>query len=514
MKKIIYIALLVIGMAGCSKSFLELTPPTNLSSASFYKDATQFQQAMNAAYAPLREIVNTGVYEDEMRSDNTFFTIYQANRGLEKAREAYPQFTDDATASSVPNSPGSRWSASYRGIAYLNSVLDQLAANTSLSQGFRDSIGGEALFLRALYYYGLVTHFGGVPLQLKEIKSSEESFQPRNTADEVYTQIKVDLIAAIPLLPVVSSFPQSGRASKGAAKMLLAYAYMSGENRDYPAAERELLDITQMNYTLLPNYASVFDPANKNHSESIFDVQYMSDLVSGQQSSFAWMFMPKVINPIFLMGFDGGRMNIFSGWNEPTDEMVTSYETGDQRLPASIAVVEGTLSGVEDFTAESIGSPVGYTPAPGKTYRYMIRKYFHPPYGASFNTPDNFPVFRYSGALLLLAENLVQQGKAGDALPYLNAVRLRVGLPALGTATLDNVLDEMRHELAFEHHRWLDLLRNDKAIDVITAKGNRLKAKYGWILPAAFNITSQRFIYPIPFREIQINNQLVQNPGY
>ena len=498
----------------CSENFLDLNPPTSLSSASFYKTQDQFQQSINAAYTPLREIVNTGVYEDEMRSDNTFFTIYQANRGLEKAREAYAQFTDDATASSVPNSPGSRWSASYRGIAYLNTIIDQLALNSNFPQEFKNSISGEAYFLRALYYYGLVTHFGGVPLQLKAITDPQESFQPRNSVTEVYDQIKKDLNDAIPLLPVASSFPQSGRATKGAARMLLAYALMSGENRDYPAAEKELLDITKMNYALLADYAKVFDPTNKNHQESIFDVQYMADRVSGQQSSFAWMFMPKVVNPTFLMGFDGGRMNIFSGWNVPTDELVESYEKGDLRLPASVAVVEGTLSGVEDFTAEKLTSPVSYTPAAGKTYRYMIRKYFHPPYDIAFNTPDNFPVFRYSGALLLLAECLVQQNKPGEALQYLNTVRRRAGLPALATATLDAVSNEMRHELAFENHRWLDLIRTGKVIEAVKAKGVRLKAQYGWILPTAFNITPKKLLYPIPFRELQINKQLVQNPGY
>ncbi|HLA51739.1 MAG TPA: RagB/SusD family nutrient uptake outer membrane protein, partial [Flavitalea sp.] len=151
---------------------------------------------------------------------------------------------------------------------------------------------------------------------------------------------------------------------------------------------------------------------------------------------------------------------------------------------------------------------------PGLTYFYMIKKYFHPPYDVEFNTPDNFPIFRYSGALLLLAECLVTEGKAGEALPYLNQVRARAGLSAAAEATADNVADEMRHELAFENHRWTDLIRIGKAIELITAKGDRLKALYGWLLPASFNVTEEKFVYPIPSREIQINNQLTQNPGY
>ncbi|ACT93514.1 RagB/SusD family nutrient uptake outer membrane protein [Dyadobacter fermentans] len=514
MKKTLIIGIVAVMLSGCKEDFLNLTPPTSLSSATYFQNEEQFRQAINGAYTPMRELTDVGVYDDEMRSDNTFFTIYQANRGLDKAREAYPQFLIDATASAIPNTPGSRWRASYRGIAYVNTIIDRLATNNAVSAEAKNAILGEALFLRAYYYFSLVTHFGGVPLLLKEVTNPEESFQPRNTAAEVYAQIKTDVKSAIDLLPVASTFPQSGRATKGAAKMLLAYALMSGDTRDYAAAEKELLDITKMNYALLPDYAKVFDPTNKNHQESIFDVQYMADRVSGQQSAFAWQFMPKVTNPQFLMGFDGGRMNIFSGWNVPTDEMVASYEKGDLRLPASIAVVEGTISGVEDFTAELLTSPVNYTPKAGKAFRYMIRKYFHPPYDIAFNTPDNFPVYRYSGALLLLAECLVQQNKAAAALPYLNQVRRRAGLPDLGAATLDAVSKEMRHELAFENRRWQDLIRIGKAIEVATAKGNRLKAQYGWILPAAFNVTPQKLLDPIPFRETQINTQLEQNPGY
>ncbi|HEX9510751.1 MAG TPA: RagB/SusD family nutrient uptake outer membrane protein [Puia sp.] len=515
MKNILFYIILAaaVGLGSCKKNFLEKTPPTSLSSASFYKDLNQFQQALNASYTPLRTVVNASIYQDEMRSDNTFFSIYFANRGL-SSQEGYAEFMDDALATAVPNSPGDRWTADYQGISMINTILGQITTVTGISQGAKDSVSGEALFLRAYYYYDLVTHYGGVPLQLTEITSASESFQPRNTVDEVYKQIITDLTTAIPQLPVVTAFPQSGRASKGAAKVLLAYAYMTEPTKDYASAEAQLLDVTNMHYALLPNYADVFDPANKNNQESIFEVQYMSDLVSGQQSNFAWQFMPKATNSEAIMGYHTGAMNIFSGWNVPTQEMVSSYETGDKRLDASVAVVEGTISGVEDFTITGLKSSVGYTPIPGQTFFYMIKKYFHPPYTIDWNTPDDWPVFRYSGALLLLAECLVNENKAGAALPYLNQVRARAGLAPLATATVDNVANEMRHELAFENHRWTDLIRIGQAIPVLTAKGVRLKAIYGWLLPTTFNVTQNRLIYPIASREIQINTKLVQNPGY
>ena len=514
--KIVYILIMIIGLSSCSKDFLYLDPETSLSSASFFKDEVQFNQALVGAYTNLRGIALMGFVMDEMRSDNTFFTIYSADRGSEVSTEAMVKFVDNSTSSSLLNSIGNRYGNAYEGIAKVNTILSRIVENdVGMTQASIDAITGEALFLRAFYYFDLVTHYGGVPLQLEEVTSEEGAFLPRNTVEETYAQIITDLTNAIPKLSVPTSFPQSGRATKGAAKMLLAYAYMSKPSRDYAKAETELIDITNMNYSLMDDYADVFDPAQKNNKESIFEVQYKSGN-DGQHSDFIWRFIPRTTNTEAILGIHGTNLRggiTSGGWNVPTQEMVDSYEDGDLRLPASIAVAEGTQVG-EAFTTEAVKSPVGYTPSPGKTYYYFVKKYLHPPYTVEWNTDDNWPVYRYAGALLLLAECLVAQNKNAQALPYLNQVRVRAGLPELTEATSENVAVEMRHELAFENRRWTDLIRTGKAVEVLNAKGVRMKELYGWLLPNTFNVTEERLIYPIPYREMQINNNLVQNPGY
>ncbi|MGN8068599.1 RagB/SusD family nutrient uptake outer membrane protein [Mucilaginibacter sp. 22184] len=514
MKKTAIIILSVLSLASCKKETLNLVPQTSLSSASFFKDAAQYNQALTGAYNNLRTVAFTGIYMDEMRSDNTFFTLYSADRGTSTSAEAMAEFIDNNISSQEPNNPGNRYGNDYSGIAQVNTILTRLDKST-LAKADKDQISGEALFLRAFYYYDLVQHYGGVPLQLTEVTDVSGAFLPRNTADEVYNQIITDLNTAIPVLPIAKTFPQTGRATQGAAKMLLAYSYMSKATKEYAKAESALLDITKMNYGLLSDYAAVFDPANKNSKESIFEVQYKMGN-DGQQSDFIWRFIPKTTNSEVILGLRGtnARGGLASGgWNVPTQEMVDSYEKGDLRLPASIAVAEGTVTN-EVLTTTAVKSPVDYKPTVGLAYYYFIKKYLHPPFQVEYNTDDNWPVYRYSGALLLLAECLVAEGKAADALPYLNQVRQRAGLANLTAATKQNVADEMRHELAFENHRWTDLIRNNMAIDVLTAKGVRLKALYGWLLPSTFNITQNRFIYAIPFRELQINTKLTQNPGY
>src|SRR5690606_12755145 len=108
----------------------------------------------------------------------------------------------------------------------------------------------------------------------------------------------------------------------------------------------------------------VFDPTNKNNRESIFEVQYKQGN-EGQHSDFIWRFIPKATNPDFILGINGtnARGGLSSGgWNVPTQEMVDSYEPGDLRLPASIAVAEGAVDDNNVMTITGVKSPVDYVP--------------------------------------------------------------------------------------------------------------------------------------------------------
>lgn len=519
--RLIFCLFFVAIMVGSCDHDLDLTPETSLTSDNYYENEEQFKQALNASYSNLRDIAYIGIFMDEMRSDNTFFTFYDADRGTSQSVESFAEFRDDELSSTESNNPGDRYGGDFSAIAKTNTIIDQVDDDAlDLSSGLKDSISSEALFLRSFYYYDLVTHYGGVPLQLEEVEDEEEAYKPRNSAGEVYDQIIEDLKTAIQNLPVAKSFPQSGRATKGAGKMLLAYTYMSrpdADEEDYINAEDALKDITDMHYDLLDNYEDNFDPDNKNNKESIFAVQYKEGEKDGQQSSFGWMFIPKTKNPEIFTGVEGTNLKgslESGGWNVPTKEMVDSYETGDLRLNASIGVAVGN-GNVESFETEEILSPEDFDSSNyDDEFHYFIRKYLHPPYETEWDQPENFPVFRYSGALLLLSENLVHQGKSGDALPYINEVRNRAGLPSLSSVDEEDVSNEMRHELAFENHRWTDLIRIGKAVEVLQAKGDRMKEIHSRLGSDAFDVNEDRLIYAIPERELEINDDLEQNPGY
>ena len=511
-KKIIHIIVCMLCLSSCSDKFLDLSPETNLTDASFFKTESHFDLALVGVYEQLRGIIYPGLYMDEMRSDNAFFRYYIPDRGPANWVEDIIEWIDQSQTTQTNN----RYYSDYSGISRANTILTRIGGAGQVGEEAKKRISGETLFLRAFFYFDLVTHYGGVPLYLEEVVSEQTAYLPRSSADEVYTQILKDLQDAIPMLPVVTTFPSTGRASQGAAKMLLARACMSKPTKDYVAAESALRDITKMNYSLWDNYADVFKTSNKNGKESILEIQYMAG-DEGQQSMFIYYMFPKTSSTLLLTGTADNNVSN-GGWNVPNQELIDSYEDGDLRLPVSVKIIEGTLNGgnvsYDPITILAIKEIGGYTPEPDKVYFPYIAKYVHGPYSKPFNTGENWPVYRYADALLLLAECLVQEGKSTDALPYINQVRNRAGLPNSTIATTETVLNERRHELAFENQRFTDLVRTGKAIEVMTAYGIRMKSMYNFLPARSFNITENRLIYPIPYRETQINNELVQNPGY
>lgn len=503
MKKIFFI-MTVIGftVSSCKKSFIDLAPEDQISAATFYQTEAQFRQAVAAAYEPLRDLMNNDYFTSEMRSDNTGYQPYPSNRGTAYVyRENIADFTDDPTNSYT----NAVYFHCYKSISRANIIIERLAG-AAIDEGARASIDGQAKFLRAWNYFKLVRLFGAVPLYLKEVKNAGDAFLPRSSVEEVYSQIIEDAKDAVEELNPPASFPQSGEATKGAAVMLLAEVYMTMPQKNYEEAEKLLLTLTTMGYGLEDNYADVFDPSNKNGKESIFEVQYLAGLQGGQQSNFIYQFLPRSKNTSIVTGVVTNNSGA-GGWNTPTQNLIDSYEPGDKRLDISIGIVEGTYDASDLFTYSADKSAVNYTPAAGKIGVPYIKKYRHT-HSDPNNTNDNFIIYRYADALLLLAEALNEQGKAG-VLTHLNQVRDRAfGAGVSPVTTTDKaelreiIAHERRVELAFENHRWHDLVRTGKATAVMNAYRPEL------------NVTAEKLLFPIPQSERELNPELTQNGGY
>jgi hypothetical protein len=299
--------------------------------------------------------------------------------------------------------------------------------------------------------------------------------------------------------------------------MLLAEVYMT--RKEYAQAETLLKTLEAMGYKLLADYAAVFSTANKNSSESIFEVQYQQGAQGGQQSDFIYLFLPRTKSTMLITGVATNNTTT-GGWNTPTQDMIDAFEAGDKRKEASIGIAEGTYDASNIFTVSANKSVVNYTPATGKIGVPYIKKYLNP-HTIADNTDDNWPIYRYADALLLLAESLNEQHRPGEALPYLNMVRDRAfgaGVAPVTTTDENELRDVIAHErrveLAFENHRWHDLVRTGKAIEVMNAHGLQMKQLYSYLLPSTYQVTTDKLLYPIPQSERDLNIDLTQNQGY
>lgn len=509
----LYIAavMAVSAFSSCKKDFLTQNPEANVTGQNFYQTEAQIKDAVNGAYnallsmgsnSPVGGRVGDGDAHSaggywifgEMRSDNTTFQYNPTNRGQEQA-----WFVDKFIIGSTYEPVRNYWRQNYRAIFRNNDVLDRIDAVT-MEATKKNQYTGEMKFLRGFHYFNLVQQFGGVPLRLKATGSPEEAkSEGRATVDQVYTQIIADLKDAASKLPAKYTGADVGRATEGAARTLLAKVYMT--QKKWSEALTELRKVETHGYSLQNSYADIFSPTNKNNPESIFELQYFGTR-NDLSSNFIYQFAPidsrnKVIPDATLANAGGGN-----GFNIPTPDLLDAYEAGDLRKHASI----GTL------TYQPFGAPTVTVPFV-KKYNWGIVVPGH--------TNVNFIVLRYADVLLMIAECLNETGNTGEALTYLNRVHAhsRTGLlpvAAAGQAQLrDLIMKERQIELAFENHRWYDLLRTGKAVEVMSAHGARQKASRPTteVEPNAYQVTPERLLLPIPQVDVTLDG-LAQNPGY
>lgn len=457
--KIIIICLAGLIMVGC-EDFLTVTPETALSSATFFKSEADFKQAVNAAYVPLRNIVNDRAWLlGEMHSDNTYY----ARNILFGATEQQEDIADFSipTADGITNNTHvlNQYRLDYLIISRTNQILTTID-NVEFNADSKNNLKGQAYFLRAYAYFELVRYFGKVPLHLTPVTVRHEAALPLASVDEVYGQIIKDVTEATKML-LPKSKQEAGRATLGAAKTLMANVYIV--QKKWAEAEALLKDVVNSGeYSLIADYNNVFSTStgNKNNAESVFEVQFLEG-AAGFNGTFMYNFMPRPMTAgelVRLSGTSNPQGLSGEGNNIPTPDIIAAYEPGDLRKAASIGTV--TLSG-------SLRT--------NKDFPYI--KKFVRTHSLHNNHGMNWPVYRYSEVLLFLAEVLNEQGKAGEAVPYLNMVRKRAGLADNTNADLrDAIYKERRVELAFENKRWFDLVRTGRAIAVITAYGNRVKS--------------------------------------
>ncbi|MRR20571.1 RagB/SusD family nutrient uptake outer membrane protein [bacterium] len=485
---ILLTAFLVIA-AGC-EDFLQKDPQGELTQEAFPVSASDAELATNAVYVTIRNwAYHSGGYPimDIMSDD--------AHKGSNPNDQLPTVGPYESFAHTTTQDGLDRWySALYEGIKRANVVTEKVPL-IDMDTELRDRYIAEASFLRGLYYFDLVRAFGGVP---KVTSTTPPTKVPRSTADEIYDLIISDLVFAAQNLPEKSAYgpEDAGRATKGAAKSLLAKVYLF--KGDFVNAEKYALEvIISDEYELEPIFADANGKLGEHGVESVFEVGAMEvDGDGGNQYA----------------NTQGVRGSPNRGWgfNRPSLDLRASFEEGDPRLSATIIDLGETLDGVlilGDGTTPDETEDEGGNVIEVECYN---QKVWYPGNTTTTQWGHNRRLIRYADVLLIAAEALNENNKPDDALLYLNEVRKRARqgdntiLPDITetgkNALRDIIIEERRHELAMEGHRFWDLVRTGKAASVLG--------------PLGF-VAGKHELFPIPQNEIDISQgSLEQNPNW
>jgi tetratricopeptide (TPR) repeat protein len=481
MMKKIASAILLTSMLGasCSQDFIDLPPISTVSVDQLYKTDNDFRDAMTGVYRSLQvQYQDFWIFGDVPGDDSE----------QQVARNDPWYFADTFTINNNLALLNNTWTNYYVLITRANTILQRIEEVDAATLANRNRHIGEAKFLRALAYFDLVRIFGDVPMITTPITNEQAYRQNRERVAAIYENLIIpDLLDAESKLPASYSGADVGRASKGAASALLGRVYMT--RKEFVKAEEKLQQVTTMGYKLLANYNDLFDYSkNEHHSEYIFDVEYEEGL-GGQGSVFTHRFMP---NSTTMASFYGIRGSELSETNSPTDALTGLFKEGDLRKDITVGPKGGFYNAKGEFIKLAI---------PSQTY---TKKYITP-VAIQNDSKANWKVIRYADVLLMYAEALNENNKTAQAVQILNQVRERAGVATYTATTQTDIREkialERRLELSFEGHRWFDLVRTGKALEVLRPKG----------------IQDYMTIFPIPLNQMQVlndRNVFPQNPGY
>ena len=473
--------------ASCNEDFLVKAPESSLVAGTI-KSSEDAENLLNGAYnQPTKNYYQYDrYYATDGLSDNCY-----VNGDNVTAEQPLENFTFNSSTGSIQGD----WQYLYAHLTAANAVLDEIPAiNDPKWEGSnrKDQILGEASFLRALAYYNLVCHFGGVPIILS-VTNGGDYYPSRNTKSEVYEQIIKDLKYAESVLPATPYNGQHGRATRGAAQALLAKTY--AQMGDYANCLTYCNNVIGSGtYSLVPDFSKLWGASNKNTTESIFEIQVPT---GGTPYSF-WG-----IQIFAYVASDGwpkrnqGSYDLIKAFNDAGDNGVRYQSTFNWQIANA-----------------SFNMPINAWDA-SKPIPFMNKL----PDPNGWAGIDNLPVMRLADIILLAAEANVQLGNNAAAIPLLNQIRTRAGLPNITASTKSElalaVLNERRLELVFECTRWNDLVRADAngTINLVTLMNSQVDS-YGKNLNFNMNPDKHQFIFPIPLQDLQLNKNLEQNPGY
>lgn len=498
--KYIAIALLLTGaMTGCD-DFLTVESPDELTSDSFWRDKSDAESGLAAAYSKLEASTDTWefpevffpveAYREDIIKPGT--DAYNYPNWIELANFNYTNGNSQFTA---------YWRDSYYGINYSNQVIENVPhiPADKISEEDRAIIQHEAYFLRGYYHMKLLLNWERIVVRDKYITSTNELDKPLSDRAEAW-EFVIDNFTKATALPATRSSETLGRATKGAAYAYLGWAHLTRAYEE-PAQQEAHLNaaVNALNnvtgYELVKDLRTLFDGTNKNSKEGIFELQLTLSTSNGARYRTQ------------LHRFIG--CSELKGWDEilPTDQLMSAYKkegkiatTGryDSRLYETVFFKDEYFN---DAEAARVYDQT-YDDWFGEVDKPAFRKYM-PADLEGLNTSyfaPNIILMRYANVLLMKAEALNELGRTNEAIALINEVRERADMPAMKGSSQAEVRTQIEHErmieFPLENMRFYDLRRWGKTKDVLHAAGR-----------STFDPSKHNF-YPIPIQEINTNNAI------
>ena len=497
MKKIFYAicAVAVLMLSSCGKDFVTAVHNSSEPQSEYYINEERMFQGLVAAYDPLKWFDYFYEYDAlNMVSDIMADDIYcgGSNEGDQPklVKTHFYNVTSLEQCSAI-------WTICYSGINRSCHVLENVDGVPGMTEETKNLYRAEATVLKAFYYTLLWKFWGNVPYYDKNLEAPY--IAPQLKADEVYENIVTRLEEAIELnvLPMKAAAGSEGRVTKAMTYMLYAEAVMYQNDKSRYEKALEYMDeiITSGKYSLVADFASIWEESGEWGTESIWEINYMSE---GAARSWG--------NPIYsggsvypmLSGVPGApeASGYKGGWGfGPVAQSAWDmYEEGDIRRDG------GILNFYYEFPDLTLGETRWqYTGLFLKKYVARMNGNHGQIADADMNYGNNLRYYRYAETLLNAAELGVLTGK--DRSNYLAEVRARANCSDTGTDQL-SILEERHKEFVGEGKRYWDLIRTGQAATVLKAANHEWRQN-DW--------TENKKYWPLPQSECDKDPNLVQN---
>ncbi len=474
----------------CS-DFLDKNPLDRISSETFWQNENEVDMALAGVYARLSAF--TFGHKDgsfDVMGGDAYGTVLSLSQGNIEP-------TSGSLVTTIYND-------CYRGISSCNFFLDNVE-QAPIDAGKLEQYKAEVYFLRALFYFTLTDHYGGVPLYTTSV-TVEEALVKQSSKVTVIEQVISDLDFAIDNLPNVKY--TDGHAVKGSALALKARVLLFNEQWSDAANAADLV-IKDDKFSLSDNFRTLFlTEGQSNNPEIIFTTRSLEpDIIHSLDIRFSWH---GILNPLQQL------VDAFQCTDGLPITESPLYDPANWRLNRDPRCLM-TVKAYEDEVVNSSGQTIGFNYNNlGNGYNPV--KYCNwdkLPIDYSTISDQDWILIRYADVLLMYAE-AQNEASGPDVSVYdaINEVRARPGVdmpPIPAGLTKDQmrqvIRDERRVELALEGFRWSDIRRWKTAEDYIPTITDIGGAQ------RKFD-PSKHYLLPFPQTEMDVNTELDQNPNY